>query len=114
MTDSALTRQTLDVHMADGRVLSVQAANPDYIRWELTAAKERWPIIETDAAGNAQVRAPILYMTFLAWAALTRTGQYSGKWSDFQTTDCVQVVAAEDAEPVDPTQPEPDSGSSPG
>lgn len=106
---STLQKQALQVHMADGRVLEVEAANPDYIRWELTAAKERWPIIETNAAGEAQVRAPILYMTFLAWAALTRTGQYAGKWAEFSETDCESVTAGETAD-VDPTQPEPGSG----
>lgn len=106
---STLQRQALAVHMADGRVLEVEAANPDYIRWELTAAKERWPIVSADAAGQASVPAPILYMTFLAWAALTRTGQYAGKWAEFSETDCQAVVAAEE-HPVDPTQPEPGSG----
>lgn len=105
-----LQTQKLLVELADGRKLEAEARNPDYIRWELTAARERWPLIETDAAGNATVRAPILMTTFLAWAALNRTGQYEGKWEDFRSNDCLGVESLEAAE-VDPTPPEPDTGS---
>lgn len=105
-----LQTQKLLVHLADGSVLETETRNPDYIRWELTAAKERWPILTTDANGNTTVPAAVLMTTFLAWAALTRTEQYKDKWEQFRSVDCLGVESL-DAEDVGPTPPAPDTGS---
>lgn len=47
--------------------LELQTTNADMIRWDLTRPKQRppWPSFQD---------APILWMTFLAWAAAKRTG----------------------------------------
>lgn len=101
-----LETQKLLVHLASGETLETEARNPDYIRWELTAAKERWPILETDANGNTRVPAAILMTTFLAWASLNRTGDYAGKWEDFKSTDCLGVESLTEGETdVIPTEP---------
>jgi hypothetical protein len=46
-------------------VLEVQTLNPDVMRWEETARKHKWGGI----TGNE-----ITFTTFIAWAALKRTG----------------------------------------
>ncbi|AVJ48761.1 hypothetical protein SEA_SALLYSPECIAL_13 [Gordonia phage SallySpecial] len=76
--------------------LEVDATNPDRVRWDMTAAKHKWP---------AFTEAPFLGLTFLAWAAMRRTGQYTGTFEQFSETDCVDVTAPEEdeAEP-DPTR----------
>lgn len=90
------------VHLADGRQLTVEVRNPDKVRWESTAALHKWPTPSMDADGNLTMPAPTLMTTFLAWAALTRTDQYSGKWEQFRDADCLDIESVE-AEP-DPTQ----------
>lgn len=47
--------------------LELQTTNPDLVRWDLTRPKQRppWPAFND---------APVLWMTFLAWAAARRTG----------------------------------------
>lgn len=110
---TTLQIQRLRVHLADGRQLETEARNPDYIRWELTAAKERWPIVQANAAGEISVPAPMLLNTFLAWASLTRTGAYDGKWAEFNETHCLHVEPIE-AVDVDPTQLAPDYETSSG
>lgn len=105
---STLRKLELEAHMADGTTKTCTAYNPDFIRWELTAAKERWPTVEVHG-GEAAMRAPMLMNTFLAFAALARTGDYTGKWAEFSEHDCLGVeVLAELA--VDPTQPGQDPG----
>lgn len=105
---STLRKLELEAHMATGEVLTCTAYNPDFIRWELTAAKERWPTVEVHG-GEAQTKAPMLMNTFLAFAALSRTGDYSGKWDEFSKHDCLQVDVADELT-VDPTQPGADPG----
>src|SRR5215471_16219668 len=85
-----LETPTLTVVLDDGRTLSVQATNPDYIRWDRTAAKHGWPTLRN---------APFLWMTFLAWSALRRTGQIAEAvtWEDFSDRMCLQVSSAGEA-----------------
>lgn len=108
--ETTLHNQRFLVHLADGSTLEAEARNPDYLRWEMTANRERWPMVETNAQGEPTVRAPMLMTTFLAWASLNRTGEYAGKWKEFSEDDCVGVTPLEDV-PVDPTQPVADTGS---
>lgn len=70
----------------DGRdsPVTVEVVNSDRVRWDLHAARQGWPTFD---------KVPFLGMTFLAWAALKRTGQYVGAWDDFSARDCVDVEA---------------------
>jgi hypothetical protein len=45
--------------------LEVQTDNRDMILWETTRVKHRWPKFD---------EAPMMWLTFLAWAAARRTG----------------------------------------
>jgi hypothetical protein len=45
--------------------LVVQTRNPDLCLWDRTRAKHKWPKLD---------EAPFVWLTFLAWAALRRTG----------------------------------------
>lgn len=93
MTDHRLTTPHLAVTMDDGRLLTVQAANPDYLTWDRTAAKHNWP---------AMRQAPFMWLTFIAWAALRRTGQIEDmSWEAFSETHALQVASA-DADEAEP------------
>ena len=73
----------------------VSTDNRDAVRWELTRNQRNWP------AGQD---APLLWLTFLAWAAAKRTGLTDLDFDTFQAS-AVQVATdtAAEAEP-DPTQ----------
>lgn len=102
----AITRQTYAVELADGRTLTAEVANPDTVRWEMTASR-RWPELlpKSDADGNVQFKAPVLMQTFVCWSALKRAGQYEPDFEMFRDADCIGFELTEDAA-VDPTQPE--------
>ncbi len=53
---------------------TVQTDNRDAVRWDMTRGRENWPAADV---------APMLWATFMAWSALTRTGEYSGKFVEF-------------------------------
>lgn len=74
--------QFVTVTLIDDTRVTEEIRNPDRVRWDMTAAKHGWPKF-TDAA--------FLGMTFLAWAALKRTGKYSGTWEEFRDNDCVDI-----------------------
>ena len=69
--------------MADGRVLTVQVLNPDYLLWDRTAAKHGWASMS---------KIPFTWLTFVTWAGLRRTGQVDLTWEDFSERECVQVT----------------------
>lgn len=87
---------------------TVQTDNRDAIQWDVTRPRRSWPAFN---------EAPMLYMTFLAWHAMHRTGATTAKLEDFMK-DAVEVkvltvdgravtpaeATAEDVN-VDPTQP---------
>ena len=99
----------LEVMLDDGRTLEVQALNPDLLRYDRTAAKHGWPKIEA---------APFLWLTFLAWSALRRTGEIPEAmgWTEFADERCLQVRnldAGNGTGPIemsDPTLPVPELG----
>ena len=101
-TTPVLYTPRLEVVLDDGRTLEVQALNPDLLRFDRTAAKHGWP---------AATAAPFLWLTFLAWAALRRTGQIEDAitWEAFADTHALQVrnltEAGGEATPVPPTPP---------
>jgi hypothetical protein len=61
-----LPNPTITVHMDDGSVLTVQTLNRDLLNWDRTRAARKWPTAE---------ETPSVWITYLAWAALTREGQ---------------------------------------
>ena len=76
-------RQFVTVTLSDDREVSAEIRNPDRVRWDMTAAKHNWPSFQDS---------PFLGMTFLAWAALKRTGDYVGTWEQFRDDDCMDIV----------------------
>lgn len=91
--------QTLQVTIitdaVDGepREYAVITDNRDRVRWEIARAREKWP---------DGVAAPTLLSTYLAWAALARSGELDGmKFETFQTHVYGTEAALVD---VDPTQ----------
>ena len=85
------------VLMDDGAVFEVQAYNPDLIRWDETSKLHSW-----DAASQAT-----LWLTFVAWAALTREGQIPNmKWDEFKTRALDVNPMTEQGTVMDPTNPE--------
>jgi hypothetical protein len=80
--DTPLVRVTLN----DGRTLTAQVTNPDYLRWDRTAAKHGW---------QAMSKIPFTWLTFVAWSALRRTGALdeSATWEEFSEHLCVQVAS---------------------
>lgn len=72
--------------------LEIQTTNADMILWDLTRPKQRppWPSFQD---------APILWMTFLAWAAARRTGaiEPSFTWDQWRT-DVLEVAPITDEE----------------
>lgn len=88
-------RQTFRVHLVDrDEPLDVTPINPDLVRYDMTAQKHQW--------GGGDQR-PILFTTFIAWAAAKREGLYAGSWDDWSERDCLNVEPL-GATDVDPTQ----------
>ena len=90
-----MKRFNATVEMTDGRVLTATTSLQDGLRWEATAKARGWPLLPGDI--------PQTWEAFTAFAAMARTGQYSGKWEQFQS-DCVgvELVLPEPAAGVDP------------
>ncbi|MFT3876192.1 MAG: hypothetical protein QM708_07210 [Propioniciclava sp.] len=93
------------VEQPDGTLvqLEVQTDNRDVVRWDLTRGRRQWP---------QAIDAPFLWSTFLAWAAMTRAGDTTDTFEDFEA-HCLQaqVKKIDDTAPADPTRPAPASGS---
>lgn len=112
MADSpALISPKVAVYMSDGASFEVQTLNPDLIRWDITRTKHAWPKMED---------APVMWLTFIGWAALRREGTLPDEvtWERFSAELCVGVSGVDVAEgepmPGDPfpSGPVPDSSSS--
>lgn len=95
---SELVQQKITVHLPTGPV-EVVSANPDLVRWDITRSKHKWPSME---------EAPMLWATFVAWAAAKRLNLYAGTWEDWSNRDALSVdFDLEGQEDVDPTQTAP-------
>lgn len=96
----------LTVHLSDGTTHRVQPANPDMVRFDLTAARNNWPSGE---------KAPFFWMTFLAWAVLKRTGLYPHDFEQFSEHDCLELDnnRENEAEDEDPKLSTPTAGHTP-
>lgn len=84
--------------MADTSTHDVRVVNPDRIRYDLTRQREGWPKF-TDAG--------FLGLTFLGWAALTRTAgkDVAGTWEKFAHELCLDVVDVTATDGGDDTHP---------
>lgn len=103
----SLATPRITVTMDDGRLLTTQVRNADYLRWDRTAAKHGWPTM---------AKAPFTWLTFVAWSALRREGQIADAmtWEAFSETHCLQVVNATseraNGSAAGPTLPGPEPG----
>lgn len=77
--------------------VTVQPDNRDMVRWDRARAAKKWP---------EQKEAPVLWITFLAWAAIKRLGHdvHTGDYDSFEGR-CVEVLAVdENGEPLNPNK----------
>ena len=89
MADVRLETPRVTVLLEDGQVLTAQVMNPDYLRWDRTAAKHGWP---------SMAKVPHTWLTFVSWSALRREGKLPQDvtWEDFSERMCLQVQNARD------------------
>lgn len=93
-TAAVLTTTAVTVTTMTGQTHTVTILNPDLIRWELTRERQQWPTAQA---------APQLWLTYVTWAALTRTRELDGEpWEAFR--DRVRQLDAVEV-PADPTRP---------
>lgn len=81
----------------DGTYLEavVQTDNRDSVRWDLTRVNRKWPQVND---------APFLWGTFMVWSALSRAGDITESFDEFEPR-CLQASGRDkDAADVDPTQ----------
>ena len=97
MPKPGLVAPLLRVVLDDGAEVTVQALNVDMLTYERTARKRGWPA----AAGSA----PIEWITFLAWSALTREGLIPSDVTYESFTGSALSIEPLSGEPVDPTRP---------
>lgn len=74
--------QFVTVTLSNETKITEEVLNPDRVRWDITAAKKKWPKFSDS---------PFLGMTFLAWAALKRKNHYSGTFEEFSENDCLDI-----------------------
>ena len=111
MTEPRITAPRVVVVVDQGEQLvefTTQTDNRDAVRWDMTRGRKNWP------AGH---EAPVLWLTFIAWSALSRAGDFEGDFAKFN--DVALSVTAVDREgaplgsldpeamTVGPTQPGP-------
>jgi len=74
----------------------IQTTNADLVLWDRTRNTKRWPKFDD---------APFLWLTFISWAAMRRTGviPVGMKYEDYEAKT-LSIANADDDEPVDPTQ----------
>lgn len=77
----------------DADPITVATDNRDMVRWDLTRGPRKWP---------TQTEAPMLWLTFLAWAALKRTGQTADEFDVFNDRCLGAEIVAQAI--VDPTE----------
>lgn len=81
--DDALDQLNAHVVLEDGRSWDVLIVNRDFVAWDMTRAKKKWPASE---------EAPFLLNTFLAHAASRRAGLYAGALDPFSNEAAVVQV----------------------
>lgn len=69
--------------------------NPDMVRWDSTRATHKWPSME---------EAPVMWATFVSWAAARRLALTDATWDKWRDEVCLHVHMPQEAgEAVDPT-----------
>jgi hypothetical protein len=83
----------------DAKAIDVQSINADLVRWDRTRLANKWPKMED---------APIIWATFIAWAAMRRQGLIPQdlKYEEFEAT--ALSIEPIDQTPADPTNAVPD------
>lgn len=95
---------TLKVTLANGETYAVVPENPEYVRWDRYAMRNK--------IASAQ-SVPFLWQTYLAWAHLNRRRIVTDAFDRFADELCVHCEAeVDDDETADPTQPGARPGSS--
>lgn len=90
----AIQRIVVDVAMLDGTEHNaITVTTSDRMKLANTARRHKWGTLQDD---------PDRSITFLAYAALSRLGLFSGSWDDFVNAS-ETVTAPDEAETVDPT-----------
>ncbi|MCP2281063.1 hypothetical protein [Nocardia amikacinitolerans] len=93
----AVARIVVDVAMLDGTEhLGVQTTVADQMAYARTRRTHKWDSPQDD---------PITFVNFLAFAALRRTGAFTGGWDEFVAQAAAVSETARDE--VDPTSPVP-------
>lgn len=81
--DDGLEQLNAHVRLEDGQAWDVLVVNRDFVAWDLTRGKKKWPSAED---------APFLLNTFLAHAASRRAGHYAGNLDAFSNDAAVVKV----------------------
>jgi hypothetical protein len=90
-----ISKLRLTVVMDDDTEHDVTVANPDMIRFDRERERRKLPLPKS---------APVLWQTFVAWAALTRTRALDGMpWEAF--CEKALFIDQRGPAPVDPTPP---------
>lgn len=93
----------LTFQMDDGAVHTVHAINPDFVAWDMTRVRNKWPSPQADDA-------PFPILNFLAWHAARREKLIPEMtFEQFYSERCHYIREEDDGE-VDPTNPEPGAG----
>jgi hypothetical protein len=81
--------------------LELQTTNPDFLAWDLTRARHKWPPIQD---------AQFLWLTFMAWAAARRTGAIETTYT-FETwrDDVIEVQVVKREQGADVVDPFPEA-----
>lgn len=108
MADVRLTTPRLRIILGDDSAHEVQVINADLVLFDMTRHKHHWPDAES---------APMLWMTFCAWAALRRSHNIpdTTTWESFRdTTQQIENLTDDSegsADVVVPTQQAAEPGS---
>ena len=91
------------VLLEDGQEWEVQADNRDIVAYDTDRVTKLSYLPE-----RGHETAPLLWATYLAWHASTRTGRSQLTWQQWQK-ECVSVEPLKGVS-VDPTRPDPGDG----
>lgn len=107
---TAVPQLRFKVTMRDGTEHEFDVDNPALVAYEMQAANERWPGPDV---------APLLWQTSVAYWQMVDDGilrsdlkanEAAKQWAQFRQSDCRRVEQVKVGE-VDPTRPDPESGS---
>lgn len=100
MTEPRIASPRCAVVLQDGEQLVeviTQTDNRDAVRWDMTRGRKNWP---------TGADAPMLWITFLAWSALNRSGDFTGDFAAFNDVALSITAVDVNGEPVTGVDPE--------